>query len=109
MNSTLKNQIKKSLVLALLDFKDEKECLEFLEDFLTENELETLSKRLAVAYWLSKSRNYKNIQENLKVSSATVAEISSMSQKKGFKNAIKKIEADEWADKWTKKIKKIIN
>ena len=107
MNGTLKNQIEKTLALVFSDFRNKSEAFEFFKDFLTEKELETLAKRLSVAYWLSKKRSYENIKTNLKVSSATIAKVQIDMKKKGFKNAIKKLDADEWAEKWSEKIKKL--
>ena len=104
MNDTLKKEIKKTLARALADFKKENEAFEFLESFLTPQEFETLAKRLSVAYWLSKKRSYENIKTNLKVSSATIAEAGNLLKKKSVVSAIKRIEADAWAEKWSKKI-----
>ncbi|SRR5258708_2868018 len=108
MNSTLKNQIEKTLALAISDFKNQDEAFEFLKDFFTASELTTFAKRLSIAYWLSKKRSYENIKTNLKVSSATISQVGSMIEKSGFKKAVKKLEADEWATTWAKKIKGII-
>lgn len=108
MNLTLKNQIEKSLALALSGFKNEKETLNFLSDFLTKNELETLSKRLGIAYWLAKKRSYENISTNLNVSSATISEANKLLKKENIQNAIKKIDADAWAEKWSSKIKHLL-
>ena len=55
-----------------------------------------------------KGRSYENIKQNLKVSSATVASIQSMLDKKGIKLALKKIEAEEWANLWSERIKKFV-
>src|SRR5260221_6459213 len=109
MNGILKNQIEKNLALILSDFKNESEALKFLQNFLTEKELVTLTKRLSVAYWLSKKRSYENIQTNLKVSSATIAEAKTLLKKKEVQYALKKLDASEWADKWSEKLKKIIS
>lgn len=108
LNPSLKRQIAKTLAQTLADFKDLKEVYTFLKDFLTGAEIETFAKRLAVAYWLKKGRSYSNIKENLKVSSATIAEVSSRMKKPGFELAIQKIEAEEWANIWAKRIKKFI-
>jgi len=108
LNPSLKRQIVKTLGQALADFKDLKEVETFMDHFFTDSEIETFAKRLAVAYWLKKGRSYSNIKENLKVSSATIAEISSSIENPGFSSAIKKIEAEEWANQWTEKIKKFI-
>jgi uncharacterized protein YerC len=78
----------------------------FLKDFFNDAELETFTKRLAIAYWLKKGRSYTNIMQNLKVSSATIASVQEFLEKPGFKLALKKMEAEEWANIWAEKIKK---
>ena len=108
LNPSLKNQIEKTFEQTLIDLKDNKELRAFLEDFLTDSEREAFAKRLAVAYWLKKGRSYNNIKNNLKVSSATIATIQSMIESEGIQLALKKIEAEEWANQWTEKIKKYI-
>ncbi len=108
LNPSLNKEIKRTLVLALSDFKGEKEVGLFLGDFLTNSEFETFAKRLAIAYWLKKGRSYENIRKNLKVSSATIASVQSMMGRDGFKLALKKIEAEEWASVWAQKIQKIV-
>lgn len=108
MNTTLKNQIQKTFVSVLSDFKNQNELQEFLNDFLTPKEFAGLAKRFSIAYWLSKKRSYTNIQNNLKVSSSTISEIATISKKPGFKLALKKLEADEWANQWSEKIKKLV-
>ncbi|MEJ2441396.1 MAG: Trp family transcriptional regulator [Patescibacteria group bacterium] len=108
LNPSLKRQIIRTLAQTFADFKDLKEVETFLTNFFTDSEVETFAKRLAVAYWLKKGRSYSNIKENLKVSSATIAEISSMIDNPGFSLAVKKIEAEEWANQWATKIKKFI-
>ena len=108
VNPILNNQIVKTLAQTLADFKDPKEVDVFLKDFFNESELETFAKRLAVAYWLKKGRSYTNIKENLKVSSATIATIQSLMETPGFKLALKQMEAEEWANVWAERIKKIV-
>ena len=108
LNSSLKKQIKKVLAQTVADLKDPEEAEKFLSDFLNDSEYEAYAKRLAIAYWLKKGRSYSNIKNNLKVSSATIATVQSMMGKAGFRIAIKKIEAEEWANQWSKKIKKFV-
>ncbi len=108
LNDILKKQITKILAQVVSDIKTSDEAHQFLSDFFTEAEFESFSKRLAVAYWLKKGRSYTNIKNNLKVSSATIADVSSMMKKKGFEEAIKKLEAEEWANQWADKIKKFV-
>ena len=108
LNPSLKNQIVKTFIQAITDLDDLKETETFLEDFLTDAEVEAFSKRLAVAYWLKKGRSYSNIKQNLKVSSATIASVQAEMGSPGFKLALKKIEAEEWANQWADKIKKFV-
>jgi len=107
LNPSLKTQIVKAFAQVVGDLKSMDEAYEFLIDFFTESELETYSKRLATAYWLRKGRSYTNIKTNLKVSSATIAEVSSQLDSKGYKLAIKKMEAEEWANQWADKFNSI--
>jgi uncharacterized protein YerC len=106
INPILKRQIIKTLAQLITDLKDPEESLSFLQDFFTETELEMYSKRMAIAYWLKKKRSYANIRDNLKVSSATIAQVANMIKGFGFQGGIKKIEAEEWANVWAEKIKK---
>lgn len=108
MNATLKKQIEKTLALVFCQFKNEKEAYDFLSEFLTPKEMEILSRRLSILYWLSKKRNYANISNNLKVSSATIAEGKEMMKKRNIKEALKRIDADIWAEKWSKRIKSLV-
>jgi uncharacterized protein YerC len=108
LNPSLKKQIEAVFVQTITDFKDITETKTFLNDFFNDSENETFTKRLAIAYWLKKGRSYNNIKENLKVSSATIASVQSMMSLSGFKLALKKIEAEEWANQWAKKIKKFV-
>lgn len=108
LHPSLAKEIKRNLFQVLLDLKSNKEIETFLQDFFTSGELETFSKRLAIAYWLKKGRSYENIRKNLKVSSATIASVQSLMETQGLKLALKKIEAEEWAAQWAKRIQKIV-
>lgn len=108
LNPSLKSQIIKIFAQTLVDLKDSKEARSFLKDFLTDAEIETFAKRLAIAYWLKRGRSYANIKQNLKVSSATIADVSSTIETQGIRIALEKIEAEEWANQWAKKIKKFV-
>jgi len=94
------------LFQTIVDIRDLAEAKIFLKDFFNETEQEVFAKRLAIAYWLKKGRSYSNIKDNLNVSSATIASVQTMMEKPGIKMAIKKIEAEEWANVWAEKIKK---
>lgn len=108
INVSLKKEIENILAQTVADLRDITEARTFLSDFFNESEYEAYAKRLAIAYWLKKGRSYNNIKDNLKVSSATIATIQSIMDKPGFKLALKKIEAEEWASQWSERIKKFI-
>ena len=88
------------------DLKDKHEIEMFLTDFFSYDEFEKYIKRLAITYWLKKGRDKENIKRNLLASPKEISEAQSMLKKEGIKLAIKKIEADEWANVWSEKIKK---
>jgi len=108
LNPSVKKEIARTLEQLVADLKTPEEVSVFFKDFFNDSEIETFTKRLAVAYWLKKARSYENIKQNLKVSSATIATIQSLIKKPGFLLALKKIEAEEWANQWAKKIKKFV-
>jgi uncharacterized protein YerC len=88
------------------DLKDKKEIEKFLTDFFSDEEFEKYIKRLAIAYWLKKGRDTENIKRNLLATPKEIAEAKESLKKEGVKLAIKKIEADEWANVWAEKIRK---
>lgn len=108
LNPSFKRQIEKTLAQTIADLNDLEEAHTFLEGFFSETEYEIFAKRLAVAYWLKKGRSYSNIKQNLKVSSATIAAAQAIIDEPGFKLALKKMEAEEWANQWSEKIRKFV-
>lgn len=108
VNQSLKKQIDQMFIQTICDMKGPEETASFFRDFLNTSEFEVFSKRLAIAYWLKKGRSYNNIRDNLKVSSATISTVNEMMKQKGFQLALKKAEAEEWANVWAEKIRKVI-
>jgi uncharacterized protein YerC len=108
INNILEKRLRKTFVQLISDLKHPKQIDLFFKDFLTPTEYKMLTKRIAVAYWLKKGRNIANIKNNLKVSAATISSVRFSMKKEGIKMALKKIEADEWAEEWSKKINKFI-
>jgi uncharacterized protein YerC len=108
LNASLEKEINEAFAQTIADLRDLGETGSFLKDFFNDTEFEAFAKRLAIAYWLKKGRSYNNIKENLKVSSATIATVQSMVNRPGFKLALKKMEAEEWANQWSEKIKQFI-
>jgi uncharacterized protein YerC len=109
LNQNLKNQIYKLLYQVITDLKTPSEVKEFLVSFLGENELEVISRRLGIVYFLDRGKTYADIKKNLGVSSTTIASIiRGMRRKKGFKIALQKIHAEQWAEKWSQRLSKLI-
>ena len=104
----LQKEITNTFFQTLEDIKTKKDFEIFFKDFFDEKELEIYAKRLAIAYWLKKKRSIENIKTNLEVGSSTIALVKKQMSTKGFKLALKKMEAEEWANKWAENFKKII-
>lgn len=90
-----------------MDLKDPKEIETFLTDFFSEQELENYIKRISIAYWLNKGRDKENIKRNLLATSKDITDTEKLLKKEGIKLALKKIEAEEFANVWAEKIKNL--
>jgi TrpR-related protein YerC/YecD len=109
INSRIAEQIFNLLYQVAADIHSPQEARDFFEDILTKTELEAMAKRLAIAHYLERGRTYSNIKNSLGISSATIAKIQEqMAKGKGYIVALKKIRAEEWADKWTERISRMM-
>lgn len=109
MNQSLKRQLLRTFSQMINDLKNPREVEIFLNDFFNNDELEKYIKRISIAYWLKKGRNKENIKRNLQATPKEISFVEKLLKKRGIKLAIKKIEAEEWANVWLKKIKKLKN
>lgn len=109
MNSSLKRGLLSTFAQMVDDLKDKKEIETFLRDFFDEEELEKYIKRISIAYWLKKGRDEENIKRNLLATPKEIKLAREILKKEGVKLALKKIEAEEWANVWVEKIKKFRN
>lgn len=108
VNQHLERQLFAMLYQVVADTKNSGEAKTILGDLLSPEELTVLAKRLGIAYWLAQSRTPVNIKENLKVSSATIAQIQKRMKNSGFAMALGKIEAEEWATRWARRLRKLV-
>ena len=106
MNPSLKRQLLRTFSQMIKDLKDPKEIEIFLTDFFDKDELEKYIKRVSIVYWLKKGRDAENIKRNLLATSKEINEAKKSLKKEGIQLAIKKIEAEEWANKGAERIKK---
>lgn len=90
---TIENQFYK----ALANYKNDTDLKAFLLEFLSETERSVMIKRFAILLMLEEGKSYTAIEEELKVSSATVSTVSKLSQEPAIKILLKDIEADDWA------------
>jgi len=109
------NQQKKKKFFDLLyqtiaDIKSIEEAELIFKDLFSKTELSAIVKRLGAAYLLDQGKNYREIKNHLKISSATISTIADqMNKGEGFKIALEKAKADEWAEKWSQKIKTMLS
>ena len=90
------------------DMRDKTETKIFFLDFLTDNERQTLSRRLYVASMLQNGDSYQDIKHKLKVSSATISSVAETIHSRGIKLALEKIATESWADKWATKVLQLL-
>lgn len=109
VNASLEKELERTLYQLIADIKTPEEAETVLKELFGKTELTILAKRLGIAYWLSKGRTIANIRENLAVSSATIETVKHQMEKSdGFSLALKKITADEWANEWAERIRKLV-
>jgi uncharacterized protein YerC len=106
MNPSLKRQLLKTFAQMIDDLKNPQEVETFLTDFFDGNELEKYIKRISIAYWLKKGRDKENIKRNLLATPKEIEESAKFLKTYGGKLALKKIEAEEWANQWVERIEK---
>ncbi|MFZ7121398.1 MAG: YerC/YecD family TrpR-related protein [Eubacteriaceae bacterium] len=80
------------LIQGILSLENEEECLNFLEDVCTINEMEDISHRMEIAYLLYKGRTFNEVQELTGASSTTISRVSRcLKHGMGYKTVLKKI------------------
>lgn len=107
-NTVLQKQLTKTLAQLISDIDTPQEAQTFLEDFFSNEELEKYTKRLGILYWMRKKRTEENIVTNLKATTAEIKLAKRQTQSQGIQQALKRVEAEEWANVWEKKIKEFI-
>lgn len=108
LNKTIEKQIFSILYQLVADTKTPEEAQALLADLLSETERQVFAKRLAIALFLDKGRNYENIKHTLKVSSATIASVQTLMGNEGIQLALTKVKAEAWADEWAGKISSFV-
>ena len=104
INKTLEKQLDQMLYQVLAEIDSPEEMKTVLSDVLTKGERMAVLKRLGIALYLDKGRNYEDVKNNIKVSSATIATVAENLGNSGWQEMIRRIKAEEWASEWTDKI-----
>lgn len=106
--NALQEEIIDTFFQTLEDIKTKEDFKIFCKDFFNDKELEIYTKRLAIAYWLKKGRSVMNVKTNLKATAAEIKLVEKQLNTQGFKLALQKMEAEEWASKWALAIKNVV-
>ena len=104
INKTLESSLEKMLFGVLSEIGSEEEMKMVMKNLLTEGEVSALLKRLGIALYLDKGRSYEDIKNNIMVSSATIASVAETLGESGWQEILKRVKAEEWADRWSNKI-----
>lgn len=107
MNKALEKTLNSIFLQLLEDLKGKKEIESFLKDFVGERDYGRLVKKLATVYWIRKNRPTEVIKNNLTVTEKEIIETKKIMNRPGIKLAIKYMEAEEFANVWVDKIKKL--
>lgn len=92
----------------LSDLRTKEEIQTFLTAFLSKKEYEVFTKRLAIMLWMSRSKSYRQIRAELKVSSATIASALTVAAKKEMTLTMKILRAEEWANKVSERLLRFV-
>jgi uncharacterized protein YerC len=105
----VKQEIFACLYQLIADTNSPKEAENFCCQLLSSAEQIALAKRLAILWALKKGQKYSQIRAQLHISPATIAKLQNDLTRPEVKKIIEKLEAEEWATVWEKKIKNIFN
>jgi uncharacterized protein YerC len=106
LNKNIEKQLSEMMYGILAELRSPEDVKMVMNDVLTEGERVAILKRLGIAVYLDKGRNYEDVKNNIKVSSATIASVAENLGNPGWQEMIRRIKAEEWAEAWTDKISK---
>jgi uncharacterized protein YerC len=107
LTSNQQQTITKKFISLIADLKKPDECEIFLNSFLTNTERNVFTKRLGIIWMLNNGQSYDKIKKSLHVSSATISTVASQMDQAGIQLAVKKLNFDDWAERWAKKLLKL--
>lgn len=78
------------------------QIFELLNSILTEKELDFVENRLRIAFLLRQQKSYSQIQQELKVSAATVAVVAEQLKNQQFADLVDQVEKEKTRFSWLK-------
>jgi uncharacterized protein YerC len=100
----MKSSLSMMKVLAkILSRRSAPQVFELLENILTEKEKEFVENRLRIAFLLRQGASYTKIQDELKVSAATVAVVAEQLKQEKFSLLVDQVEKEMTRFAWLKK------
>lgn len=110
LDKELEGRIFEVFLKTIVDIKTTAEAKNFIEDILSPTERIMLIKRLAIAVLLTKGKTYEYIDHTLKVSRATIMNVSLWLKhgKNGYRKAIEKIIESQNKEALLDKIEEIL-
>jgi len=109
LDPKVKEEIFAYLYQLIADIGSPKEAESFCRQLLSPAEQIALAKRLAILWALKKGQKYSQIRAKFHISPATIAKLQNDLTKPEVKKILEKLEAEEWASNWEKKIKDIFS
>lgn len=106
-SQALERQFHDLLIQIVRDIRNTSEAKAFVDEFLTPTEVQSILARLAIAYNFKKGRTANNITTNTGLTLQEIRKVSDLLDLAGYKLVVRKMEAEEFASKWTTRIKKI--
>lgn len=100
----MKSSLSMTKVLAkIFSKRTAPQIFELLKSILTEKELDFVENRLRIAFLLRQSKSYSQIQQELKVSAATVAVVAEQLKDPEFAKLVDQVEKEMTRFSWLKK------
>jgi uncharacterized protein YerC len=98
-------QQHKALCTLLADLHRQSEVAEVLDCLLSPREVIAASKKLAALCAFHEQKTYAEIQKEVDLSSATLAQLSEQKFSAGAVRAVEKVREESWASEVVKKLK----
>lgn len=108
----IKREVKERILDLFWDsfirISNKNRAVAFLQDLLSKTEIAMISKRLAIAFLLTKGYDYDEIDELVKVSSATVSKVKLVLEDgQGYQSIVNQIIKDEKWDKFWNELEEV--